>query len=493
MELDGYIRVSRVAGREGDSFISPKAQREKVEDYARARGYSILEWHEDLDWSGAREERPGFQAALERVEAKQSGGIIVAKLDRFARSVADATNAIKRIQAADGQLVSVEDGFDSQTAMGKFAIHLLLALGELERDRIRANWETAQEFAVRRGVHIASKVPTGYRRGEGKRLVPDGEAGEVVGRVFEERAAGASLSELAAMLTREKVRSPHGSPRWSGTAVAKILKNPVYTGEARGGRHKNAEAHEALVSRATWQAAQRARAAAPKRSVEGSLLASLLRCAGCRYVMKADKMTLKNGPQAGERVRIYRCKNDYAAGKCGAPASVMGRVIEPWVVSQLFEGLGQGGVLARSSPRGGEVEEAERALQAAEEELEAFVDATSVREVGKEVFARGVEARQRRVAEAQVRVGELRGSDESAIPELSDLREVWPELSVGDQRRILAAGVDAVMLRRGRNRPVGERAVILWRGEIGQLGALPSRGRHTPLAPFKWPESVGAD
>ena len=52
MELDGYIRVSRVAGREGDSFISPRLQREQIAAYATARGFTIAKWHEDFDVSG---------------------------------------------------------------------------------------------------------------------------------------------------------------------------------------------------------------------------------------------------------------------------------------------------------------------------------------------------------------------------------------------------------------------------------------------------------
>src|SRR5258708_39866073 len=51
-EVDGYVRVSRVGGREGDSFISPALQREQIEAYAKAHGLTIARWHEDLDKSG---------------------------------------------------------------------------------------------------------------------------------------------------------------------------------------------------------------------------------------------------------------------------------------------------------------------------------------------------------------------------------------------------------------------------------------------------------
>src|SRR5918995_1476244 len=172
MNIDGYIRVSRVGGRGGGTFISPATQREKIEKFAELHGHRVVRWHEDLDQPGSKAARPGFQAALARVEAGETEGIVVAKLDRFARSVADAAVAIRRVRDADGQLVSVEDNFDSSTPMGRFAVNMLLSLAELELERIRDSWATAQEHAVRRGVHVASRCPTGYQRRKDGRLEP---------------------------------------------------------------------------------------------------------------------------------------------------------------------------------------------------------------------------------------------------------------------------------------------------------------------------------
>ncbi len=66
MRLDGYIRVSRVGGREGEGYISPDVQRESIEAYASELGGSIAAWHDDQDFSGGNTERPGFQAMLDR-------------------------------------------------------------------------------------------------------------------------------------------------------------------------------------------------------------------------------------------------------------------------------------------------------------------------------------------------------------------------------------------------------------------------------------------
>src|SRR5215207_6471812 len=98
--VDGYVRVSRVAGREGESFISPEVQRKKIEAWAELHEVQVGQWWEELDQSGRRRDRPMFQEALRRCEAGETGGMVVARLDRFARSAVDALEAIKRLNEA---------------------------------------------------------------------------------------------------------------------------------------------------------------------------------------------------------------------------------------------------------------------------------------------------------------------------------------------------------------------------------------------------------
>src|SRR5262245_33006464 len=112
MALDAYVRVSDVRGRKGESFISPSVQREQIAAWASARGVEIGETLTELDESGARADRPLLIEAIERIEAGRSEGLVVAKLDRFGRSLTDGLSAIARIERAGGTFVSVQDGFD---------------------------------------------------------------------------------------------------------------------------------------------------------------------------------------------------------------------------------------------------------------------------------------------------------------------------------------------------------------------------------------------
>src|SRR5689334_7756458 len=106
---DGYIRVSRRAGREGESFISPEVQRKKIEQWAALHDVEIVAWWDEIDQSGKKLNRPMFQQALARCEAGETGGIVVVKLDRFARSAIDALESIKRLTAVGARVVSVDD------------------------------------------------------------------------------------------------------------------------------------------------------------------------------------------------------------------------------------------------------------------------------------------------------------------------------------------------------------------------------------------------
>src|SRR4051794_36042825 len=108
MLVDGYVRVSQVGGRGGDRFISPVLQREHIEGWARLHGCVIGQVFEEMDESGARADRPLLEKAITRVERGESLGIVVAKLDRFGRSLAHGLDAIERISAAGGTFVSVQ-------------------------------------------------------------------------------------------------------------------------------------------------------------------------------------------------------------------------------------------------------------------------------------------------------------------------------------------------------------------------------------------------
>jgi site-specific DNA recombinase len=459
-------------------------QRDAAKAYAKAHGHRIVAWEEDLDEPGSKLDRPAFNRALETVRTGRAEGIIAAKLDRLTRSVAGLGSLLEDARANGWNLIAVDLGLDLMTSNGKLVANVLGSVAEWELDRRKETWATAQEYAVARGVHVASRAPTGYQRASDGRLEPDPETAPAIAEVFRRRAAGASWRDLADYLTAERILTPYSNRQWTSSSVAKVVANPVYTGEARSGGHRNAAGHPPIVTAAEWAAAQAARSPSPtSKNGNGSLLAGLLRCAGCCFVMKADRMTLHDG----SRARIYRCRGEHAAGLCRARSSVMGRVIEPYVVEQFFAALAPNGILARATHSTEGLEDLQRELTAAQAELAAWRDDKGIVELGRELYLEGLTARQRRVGQVEEQLAAA-FADRGAVdlPPDVNLRDLWSDLSIEEQRRLLAAGIDAVMLRQGKTLPIEERALVLWRGEAPK--DLPGRGRRVPLKPFEWPE-----
>lgn len=473
VRLDGYIRVSQVRGREGERFISPSVQRQRVQAYAKAQDHRIIRFHEDLDLPGSHSERPGLQAALARIESGRTEGLIVARLDRFGRSVIDSAQNLRRIQDAGGVLMSVAEGIDTSGPFGRFLANLMSALAELELDRIRENWEVARERAVARGVHVASRTPTGYERDSNGRLVR-GEHAAAIGRLFDHAAAGASWKQLAKLMA--DVPTPYGGSHWNSRSLQHVLTNRAYLGEARSGEFVLPGAHPALVSDETWQAAQRK----PGRRSGGSrsLLAGILRCAGCRYAMKPDTMR----DRSGERVRSYRCRGARAMGTCEARAAVLGSVVEPWVVERFFAKIGDLEGM-RSDRRLRDLAERKRQAQA---ELAKYRDSEAITILGERDFMDGLATRADTLAAIEAEEESLR-EEVGFASDVVGLRERWDDLAVEHQRHLLRSAIDVVFVRKTgqANVPIADRGLILWRGEGPP--ALPGPGRKmVELRPFDW-------
>lgn len=488
MLLDAYIRVSRVAGREGESFISPDVQRERIERFAELKGHSIGETFIDLDQSGGKLQRPELEKALERIRRGESGGIVVAKVDRFARSLVKALETIAQIEDVGGAVLVADGDFDTTTPTGKMLLRLMLTFAEFELDRIRENWGSAQARAVSRGVHVSSRVPTGYTKRDDGRLEPHATVAPIVRELFTRRATGQGWTTLANWMNTTGAVGPYGNAHWTNSTLAAIVSNRVYLGEARSGQYANPQAHEPIVSRAEWEAAQSVRTVATGRNGDGALLAGLVRCAGCRYVVKADTMKGRDG----ERLRIYRCRKHHPAGECPAPATIMGRILEPWVERRFLDELDDT-IVAVGEASTEDLTEAVRQLEAAEYELAAFRDDTVISAIGATAFAEGLQKRAAAVEAARKAVHELSSAQPTGAVDINvsagDLRAAWPTLSVPERRAILTSGIDAIFVRAngsGGQPPVDERTLILWRGEAPD--DLPRRGNRVPLASFDWPE-----
>jgi DNA invertase Pin-like site-specific DNA recombinase len=473
MIVDGYVRVSQVKGRQGESFISPALQREQIVEWAKLKGAVVATVFEELDESGTRPDRPMLMEALARVEEGLTDGIVVAKLDRFGRSLLGSLAAIERIRAAGGTFVAVQDGLDVTTDTGKLVLRIMLSMAEWELDRIRAQWNAARERAVARGVHMGAYPPTGYIRDSDRLLHPDPVSGPVITELFARRAQGATMRELGLFLSEQKVRTRLDNPNWISTALHSLITNRVYLGELRHGSMINSESHEPLTDPVTWQAAQNPRVMA-RRAIPRSptVLGGLLRCAGCRMAMHSRTVTTRSGL----RKRFYLCVGMSSAGTCQSRAFISGAVAEPYVDATFFA------LAARDRPseeQGARMRRLLNAHKRAERELTEYRDGPGVlASLGEESFSEGLAKRREREKLAMLAISAERAKLATRnMPSARELEARWPALNAEQRRAAMGELIDCVFVF--RREPNQERVLFVCARGDAPLD-LPHRGRRSP-------------
>jgi hypothetical protein len=340
--------------------------------------------------------------------------------------------------------------------MGRAMLQISLVFAELERARLTESFEVARERAVRNGVHIASRVVLGYRRRPNRVLEPDPETRQLIPELFERRAAGESWASLGEWLDEVAPRPSGG--RWVGPTVAAMVRNRVYLGEARHGDYVKTGAHEALVTRAAFEAAQGAKRRAPRRS--GSLLAGLLVCASCGRPMTHG--------WAGKHVKVYRCQGRSSAGRCSRPMLVTSRAADEYVDTAYLYVLEQTGILTTTaSPSGAstaKTDELTAELESAELELAEYRDANLVSVIGRDAYVAGLGERAARVDAARRVLVEAQTATawERDVP----TREAWAALGMREKRALLDARVEAIIVMpttRGSRKHVSRRMRWVWK------------------------------
>lgn len=438
---DAYVRVSRVAGREGASFISPAVQREAIYGWAKLRGVEIVQTHVDLDQSGGKLQRPGLDALMARIRAKEIDGLAVARLDRLSRAgVGSALRLVEEIHAAGAGLAVVDLGIDPTTAFGEFGMTLMLAIGRMEHRRFSESWQNAKLRATDRGAKIGP-TPFGYERQDDGTLLP-GKDGALVTEAFQV-AAGRGLHDAATLLTQKSGRM------WTTSAARRIFANRTYLGESSLGDHVKADTHPALTTRAVWEAAQHG--ALSRRAAEAFPLSKLAVCGTCGAPMVAGR--------AGKGVRTYRCSHtltQYAGERCPRGAHILAASLEEFVREQVRDAIGRPDLVV------GETDSlalaaTENTLDLAEMELDAFASDLTLR---RALGARYHEHAQARVAAVERAREAYRAQAKRSLAPMALPLPTMLDGPPGEFGELLRSMLVSVVVQPGRGR-VAERVTVV--------------------------------
>lgn len=448
----GIIRVSQTSGREGERFVSPDEQRERIESACARDGLNLVHVYEEMDVSGGRAltGRPGLSAAVDAIEAGTADVVAAAYFDRLFRSLQTQAEVIDRVERAGGQVLAVDIGQVTNGSAGQWLSGTMMgAVSEYYRRSIRERSAEGQARAIARGVLPCAKIPLGYlRRPDGTYEVCPITAPLVL-RAFQLRAEGVSPIHIRDML-RE-----HGVER-SYSGVRGMLASRIYIGELHFGKLVNINSHEAIVDRALFDRAQRAktpRGPAPKSE---RLLARLrvLVCGTCGSPLGPSSVKMRNR----EPFPVYSCQGR----DCGHRVSISARVAEAKVSSAVRDALrdAQGRASMADS-----AQEAVCALETAQSDMDAALRVFALTGAENESAAveRITELKQAR-DDAQARLDKI-GPDATRIVGVG---ADWDELSLDGRRALIRATVESAIVApgvRGGSGPAAERIRVTLVGQ----------------------------
>lgn len=451
----GYVRVSRVGDRE-ETLVSPELQRQRIATFAESRRLDVEMLEPELDVSGGTVSRPILDRAIERIEAGEAKGLIVAQLDRLSRmSLVDALHIIRRIEQVGGEVLAAGEAFDTSTPEGRMGRNVFLSMGEMQLDRYKAQFAAAKVRAALAGIWPIARVPIGYRKNAERRLEPDPRWAPRVVQAFERRAAGAPWSAVAPILERGL------------SGIAKIIANRVYLGEINYAGIRNPSAHPALVGVGLFEAAQLGHPRPPRGRHGPALLGGLLRCAACRGTLTPD-------------VSLYRCNGRRSQGRCPSPAIVAKSLIEPLVEHTVLTYLSNRSYIGHEASDA--LESARQTLAEADAELAAYQQVTSALEGS---FGEGLRARVNAVEEARRAVASAQLASQPEIA--GDVVALWPSLDVEERRHVLRGALGVVWVRKGRGAVAGrvKMSTVIPPG-------LPQAGRGSfAVEPIGWDDIEG--
>jgi len=220
----GYIRVS--TEEQATDGVSLKAQREKLEAYASLYDVELVAIIEDAGGSAKSLNRPGLRKALNMLKTGKADGLLIAKLDRLSRSVADWNFLIDGFfgEKAGKQLWSVADSIDTTTAGGRLVLNVLMSVAQWEREAIGERTREALNFKKSRGEKLGGDVPYGFDlAADGKSLVENGREQKAIRCIRNLKAEGYKLREIVEALNEDDYETKRGK-KWSITQVHRILK-----------------------------------------------------------------------------------------------------------------------------------------------------------------------------------------------------------------------------------------------------------------------------
>src|SRR6266850_245159 len=260
-----YTRKSSEEGLEQE-FNSLQAQSEACEAYIRSQrheGWVLARTrYDDGGFSGGNMERPALQQLLADIQGGRIDIIVVYKVDRLTRSLADFARLVEIFDAQGVSFVSVTQQFNTTSSMGRLTLNVLLSFAQFEREVTGERIRDKIAASKKKGMWMGGNVPLGYDASERSLIVNPGEAETVrcLFALYRELGCARRVKEEADRLGLRTKRgttasgTERGGRSFSRGHIYHLLSNPIYIGEIAHKGQLYPGQHPALIDAETWTA-----------------------------------------------------------------------------------------------------------------------------------------------------------------------------------------------------------------------------------------------
>ena len=262
-----YTRVSTESGLDQD-FNSLDAQYDAAQAYIRSQAHAgwtlVRTRYDDGGFSGGSTDRPALQQLLDDIRAHRINVIVVYKVDRLTRSLADFAKLVELFDAHGVSFVSVTQQFNTTTSMGRLTLNVLLSFAQFEREVTSERIRDKIGASKRKGLWVGGVVPLGYQAKDRKITVVADEA-NTVRHIFRRYLDLGSLNLLLSDLRRSGIKTklrPLSNGRTVGDipftrgSLAALLRNRFYIGEVRYKGEVFPGEQPVILDRALFEAVQ---------------------------------------------------------------------------------------------------------------------------------------------------------------------------------------------------------------------------------------------
>lgn len=311
-----YTRKSSEEGLEQD-FNSLHAQREACEAFIasqKSEGWRLHPAHyDDGGFSGGNLDRPALTQLLADIEQKRIKVIVVYKVDRLTRSLADFAKMVERFDALGVSFVSVTQQFNTTTSMGRLTLNVLLSFAQFEREVTGERIRDKIAASKKKGLWMGGNTPVGYTP-NGRTLEIHPEHAAMVQSIFSGYLKHGCVRKLKMALDRSGIKSPiriYESGRQTGGLpftrgnLYKILSNAIYIGQITHKGETYPGQHPAIIEQSLWDAVQAQLTANSQRRKKKRSVPSDSLLAGILFDDQGHRLIPSHSQKQSKRFRYY--------------------------------------------------------------------------------------------------------------------------------------------------------------------------------------------